>query len=92
MKISLILFLCSYTASTCMPGFEYPTKFNDMYDCLNAGYVESIKKIDEIGRESKEDFMEHGGENFNFIPCLNSDEIFIEALMDIHTSPDVILL
>ena len=34
-----------------MPGFEYPTKFNDMYDCLNAGYVESIKKIDEIGRE-----------------------------------------
>ena len=51
MKISLILFLCSYTASTCMPGFEYPTKFNDMYDCLNAGYTESIKKIDEIGRE-----------------------------------------
>ena len=51
-----------------------------------------LETIDEIGRESKEDFMEHGGENFNFIPCLNSDEIFIEALMDIHTSPDVILL
>jgi len=36
--------------------------------------------------------MDHGGEKFSFIPCLNSDEKFIEALMDIHTSPTLHIL
>ena len=45
-----------------------------------------LETIDEIGRESKEEFFEHGGDSFEFIPCLNSDENFIEALMDINSS------
>ena len=51
-----------------------------------------LETIDEIGRESREDYMEHGGEKFSFIPCLNSDEKFIEALMDIHASPTLHIL
>jgi ferrochelatase len=51
-----------------------------------------LETIDEIGRESREDYMDHGGEKFSFIPCLNSDEKFIEALMDIHTSPTLHIL
>ena len=51
-----------------------------------------LETIDEIGRESKEEFFEHGGETFHFIPCLNSDRIFIEALMDIQGSPNIKLL
>ena len=48
-----------------------------------------LETIDEIGRESKEEFMEHGGELFHFIPCLNSHHDFIKALMDIQSSPSV---
>ena len=51
-----------------------------------------LETIDEIGRESKEDYFEHGGKEFNFIPCLNSDEQFIKALMDIQATPDIKLL
>jgi len=51
-----------------------------------------LETIDEIGRESKEEFMEHGGEIFHFIPCLNSHNDFIKALMDIQSSASVKLL
>ena len=51
-----------------------------------------LETIDEIGRESKEDYFEHGGREFTFIPCLNSDEQFIKALMDIQATPDIKLL
>ncbi len=34
----------------CMPAYEWPEKFNTMYDCLTFGYEESHKKIKEIGR------------------------------------------
>ncbi len=51
-----------------------------------------LETIDEIGRESKEEFIEHGGESFHFIPCLNSNKDFIKALMDIQSSPNVRLL
>jgi ferrochelatase len=51
-----------------------------------------LETIDEIGRESKEDYFEHGGKEFTFIPCLNSDEQFIKALMDIQATPDTKLL
>ena len=51
-----------------------------------------LETIDEIGRESKEDYFENGGKEFTFIPCLNSDEQFIKALMDIQADPDTKLL
>ena len=51
-----------------------------------------LETIDEIGRESKEDYFEHGGKEFTFIPCLNSDEQFIKALMNIQSVPDTKLL
>ena len=51
-----------------------------------------LETIDEIGRESKEEFLDNGGEFFEFIPCLNSDETFISALMDIQTKANIKLL
>ena len=50
MKIVLTLFFCSFTTGECLPPYKYPLQFNDMYDCLNAGYIESQKKTKEIGR------------------------------------------
>ena len=51
MKIVLILYMCSYTAGSCLPGYQWPDKFDDMYDCMQMGYSESIKKLEEVGRE-----------------------------------------
>ena len=51
MKIILILYMCSYTATSCLPGYQWPEKFNDMYDCMQAGYTESMNKMEEVGRE-----------------------------------------
>ncbi len=48
-----------------------------------------LETIDEIGRESKEEFIENGGKSFDFIPCLNSNQDFIRAIMDIQSSPNV---
>ena len=31
--------------------YKWPIKFNDMYDCMNAGYEKSISKMEEIGRD-----------------------------------------
>ena len=56
MKIILTLIMCSYVQSTCLPQYEWPTQFDDMYDCMQAGYKESIKKIGEVGRK---DVNEH---------------------------------
>ena len=51
MKIILILYLCSYTAGSCLPGYQVSETFNDLYDCMDAGYNKSIEKMEEIGRE-----------------------------------------
>ena len=51
MKIILSFIICSQVASTCLPPYKWETTFNDQYDCLTFGYQESLKKMEEIGRE-----------------------------------------
>jgi len=51
MKVILILYMCSFTSGACLPPYEFPIQYNDMYECLNAGYKESLKKSKEIGRK-----------------------------------------
>ena len=51
MKVILILYMCSFTTGACLPPYEFPIQYNDMYECLNAGYSESLKKSKEIGRK-----------------------------------------
>jgi hypothetical protein len=50
MKILLTLYLCSTVAGTCLDGFEWPERYDDMYDCMITGYNTSIDKMIEIGR------------------------------------------
>ncbi len=52
MKIVLTLLLCSYVADTCLPPHVYHEEFDNDYDCLIAGYKESLLKIEEIGSEA----------------------------------------
>ena len=51
MKVILILYMCSFSTGQCLPPYEFPIKYNDMYECLNAGYTESLRKSKEIGRK-----------------------------------------
>ena len=44
------LVVCPAVAGTCLDGFEWPQKYNDMYDCMVTGYSTSIDKMVEIGR------------------------------------------
>ena len=34
-----------------MPPYQWPEKFDDGYDCMVAGYVQALAKIEEIGRD-----------------------------------------
>jgi ferrochelatase len=45
-----------------------------------ADCVETLEEIDIAARES---FLEHGGENFTFVPCLNEADEHIRLLADI---------
>lgn len=44
-------------------------------DCL-----ETLEEIEERG---KEDFVSNGGEQYQYIPCLNTSEVWVKALMQI---------
>jgi len=34
-----------------MPPYPWPETFNTQYDCLMFGYEESIRKMEELGKE-----------------------------------------
>ena len=51
MKYSLYMILCSIIAGECTTPYPMDTKYSTIYDCLNAGYAESLSKSKEIGAE-----------------------------------------
>jgi len=51
MKFLLTLIICSQVGNACLDPFPWQTTFNTQYDCLRFGYQESIKKLDEIGKD-----------------------------------------
>ena len=50
MKFILTLFMCSLYAGECMPPHQWPERFKDSYDCMQFGYEEAHKKMEEIAR------------------------------------------
>ena len=42
-----------------------------------------LETLEEIQQEAQEAFLHAGGESFSYIPCLNNDAQWIEALADI---------
>lgn len=48
---------------------------------ITPGFVsDCLETLEEIGVENKEYFIEHGGENYSFIPCLNDSEDGISVI------------
>lgn len=44
-----------------------------------------LETLEEINMEGREEFMEAGGEEFRYIPCLNSSDVWIDALERFYT-------
>ncbi len=45
-----------------------------------------LETLEEISEECKEIFLEAGGENFTYIPCLNDSELHIEMMVELVQS------
>ena len=50
-KFILTMIMCSYASGQCIPPIEFPKHFDDMYDCMTAGYQEALKKTEELGKD-----------------------------------------
>ena len=48
--------------------------------CCPAFVSDCLENLEEIGEEGEEIFLEHGGESFTLIPCLNDDDRWVDAL------------
>lgn len=42
--------------------------------------IDNLETLEEINIEGRQDFLAAGGEEFNYIPCLNSSKDWVEAL------------
>ena len=51
MKIALAMIMCTALYQECLPPHTIPETYRTHYDCLEAGYKESIRKLEGIGRE-----------------------------------------
>jgi len=53
-------------------------------DVICPGFTsDCLETLEEIQQEAQEAFLHAGGEGFNYIPCLNNNAQWIEALTDI---------
>ena len=49
MKFVLSMIICSSVFQQCLPPHAMPETYNSHYECIIAGFEESIKKAKEIG-------------------------------------------
>lgn len=67
-----------YTAATVQALAASGTK---RLDVLCPGFVaDCLETLEEIAMEVREDFLGHGGEQYHYIPCVNTSPDWLEAL------------
>ena len=53
-------------------------------DVICPGFTsDCLETLEEINMEAREAFLHAGGQNFNYIPCLNDDSAWISALVNV---------
>ena len=45
--------------------------------------ADCLETLEEIAMEAREIFLEHGGKDYRYIPCLNSNPKWIDAMYEI---------
>ena len=53
---TLILYICSAAANTCIEPYKWPDLFDSSYECMLRGYDESYKKIERMGPKSVNEY------------------------------------
>lgn len=43
--------------------------------------ADCLETLEEIGMEAHDEFLHHGGEEFRTIPCMNDDDMWIDAMV-----------
>ena len=51
--------------------------------CCPAFVSDCLETLEEISVEGKEEFLHSGGESFNYIPCLNDEDRWIEVVKEL---------
>ena len=51
MKIALAMIVCTALYQECLPPHQMPETYTNTYNCMKAGYEESLRKLEEIGEE-----------------------------------------
>ena len=60
---------------------ELPDKGIKKVDVICPSFViDNLETLEEISIEGRHDFLAAGGEKFNYIPCLNYEEDWVEVL------------
>ncbi len=66
---------------------ELPTENIKNIDIICPGFAaDCLETLEEIQMENKALFIEAGGEDFNYIPCLNDNDEHINALCEVLTA------
>jgi len=61
-----------------------PAKGIKSLDIMTPAFsADCLETLEEISEECQEIFLESGGENFTFIPCLNDDDLHIDMMVDL---------
>ncbi|KLN64326.1 MULTISPECIES: ferrochelatase [Vibrio] len=47
--------------------------------------VDCLETLEELSEQCRELYVEHGGEKFTYIPCLNDDELHIQMMAELIT-------
>ena len=55
MKIALFMIMCSGLANSCLEPHKLNT-YDTFYDCMSAGYKESLEKIEAVGPEEVNEY------------------------------------
>ena len=76
------------------PGWIEPFTDIELKDLANQGIknldvvcpsfvIDNLETLEEMNLRGRETFVQAGGENFNYIPCLNSRKDWVEALIEL---------
>ncbi len=53
-------------------------------DVMCPGFVaDCLETLEEIAQEARDAFLEAGGEQFSYVPCVNDSPVFVQALADV---------
>ncbi|WP_394127646.1 ferrochelatase [Vibrio hepatarius] len=61
-----------------------PTKGIKKLDIMAPAFsVDCLETLEELSEECREIFIEHGGDTFTYIPCLNDDELHLKMMAEV---------